>query len=293
MPEENYIKRSGDRREGHLLRTLPAFKRITPFIQKRRSDAECALTDTIEVSAVEEWLRSKRNEGWADLSFTHLIAAAYIRTVSMRPGINRFVAGRHIFARKDIQVILNVKRGPSVGATETCIKVPFAPSDTVFDVYRRLSSISDEVKANVTISEPERFANALMRFPRFALRWTMRILKTLDYFDLLPQSWLNFSPFHGSVTLVDLGTFGVGAAKIHLSDFGTVPCAISFGARRKAQELEGSVGVERHYVDYSVSIDGRIADSYYFASALKCLKYFLKNPQLLELPPEKVEDDIN
>ena len=50
---------------------------------------------------------------------------------------------------------------------------------------------------------------------------------------------------------------------------------------------------ERHYVDYRFTCDGRIADSYYFASALKCLKYFMKNPAHLELPPETIEDDIN
>ena len=50
---------------------------------------------------------------------------------------------------------------------------------------------------------------------------------------------------------------------------------------------------ERHYVDYRFTCDGRIADSYYYASALKCLKYFMKNPVHLELPPESIEDDIN
>ena len=32
---------------------------------------------------------------------------------------------------------------------------------------------------------------------------------------------------------------------------------------------------------------------YYIALSAKCLKYFLKNPKLLELPPETVEDDVN
>ena len=46
-------------------------------------------------------------------------------------------------------------------------------------------------------------------------------------------------------------------------------------------------------MDYRITCDGRIVDSYYYASALKCLKYFLKNPMHLELPPETVEDDLN
>ena len=59
---------------------------------------------------MEKWLREKRAGGWANLGFLHLIIAAYVRTVSMRPGVNRFVSGRRIYARNDIEVILPVKR---------------------------------------------------------------------------------------------------------------------------------------------------------------------------------------
>mgnify|MGYP000655407753 CR=1 FL=1 len=65
-------------------------------------------------------------------------------------------------------------------------------------------------------------------------------------------------------------------------------------ARKKVNEADGTAsGVERHYVDLRIACDERIADSYYFASALKCLKYFLRNPHLLELAPESVEEDVN
>ena len=116
----------------------------------------------------------------------------------------------------------------------------------------------------------------------------------MDYFDWLPRTWLDVSPFHGSVTMLDLGSFGVPPADPHLADFGNMPCAVSFGARRKVSEADGTAsGVERHYVDLRIACDERIADSYYFASALKCLKYFLRNPHLLELAPESVEEDVN
>ena len=94
--------------------------------------------------------------------------------------------------------------------------------------------------------------------------------------------------------MLDLGSFGVPPADPHLADFGNMPCAVSFGARRKVSEADGTAsGVERHYVDLRIACDERIADSYYFASALKCLKYFLHNPHLLELAPESVEEDVN
>ena len=146
MADITYSKRASDRREGRQIRSLPAYSRIAPYILRRRSDAVCYLSDSVEVTGIEQWLRDKRGEGWSGLGFLHLLVCAYVRTVSMRPGINRFISGRRLFARNDIQVILPVKRSPSVSATETCIKVSFSPSDTVFDVYRRLTAAIDEVK---------------------------------------------------------------------------------------------------------------------------------------------------
>ncbi len=294
MPDRYTAKRISDRREGRQIRSLPAYNRITPYLLRRRSEAVCSLADSIEVSAIEKWLREKRNDGWSNLGFLHIVIAAYIRTVSMRPGVNRFVAGRRIYARNDIEVVLPVKRSASVTATETTVKVSFAPTDTVFDVYRKLTAVIDEVRADTAPSAPEKIANKLIGLPRGILRIAMRIFRLMDYFDRLPRAWLDASPFHASVSMLDLGSLGAPAAEPNLADFGTIPCAVSFGARRKVSECDGTPsGVERHYVDLHFACDGRIADSYYFASALKCMKYFLRNPALLELAPESVEEDVN
>ena len=294
MADLGYSKRTGDRREGRQLRTLNAYQRLAPYLLRRRSEAQCSISDSVEVGGVEQWLRQKRAEGWTGLGFIHLLVAAYVRTVSMRPGINRFVSGRKLYARNEVQVVLSVKRGASASATETSVKVSFSPTDTVFDVYRRLSEAVDGVKADVAVSEPERIAGLLMRLPRFLVRAVTAVARALDYFDWLPRTWLDASPFHGSLTVIDLGSLGVVPADHTLPDFGNIPCAISFGARRKVRETgeDGEVK-ERHYVDYRVTCDERIVDSYYYASALKCLKYFMKNPMHLELPPEAVEDDVN
>ena len=293
MADFEYTKRSGDRREGRLLRSLSPLQRLSPFLLRRRTEAIYTQSDSVEVTGLEQWLRLKRAEGWAGLGFLHLMIAAYVRTVGMRPAVNRFVAGRRFYARHEVQVVLNVKRSTSPDTAPTSVKVSFSPSDTVFDVYRRISAAVDAVKADVADSEPERFAKSLEKVPRPFVRILAAVARFLDYFDWLPRNLLEASPFHGSVTVLDLGTLGIVPAECPLSDVGTVSCAVSFGAKRKVREVSADgEWVERHYVDYCLSCDGRIADSYYFASAAKCLKYFLKNPIHLELPPETVEDDV-
>ena len=147
---ERYTRHMNDRREGRQLYTLPAYARIQPYILRRRSDAACFLSDSVEVTGVEKWLREKRAGGWANLGFLHLIIAAYVRTVSMRPGINRFVSGRRIYARNDIEVVLPRQAQRLRHRDGDEHQVRFAPTDTVFDVYRKLTEATDEVRADIS-----------------------------------------------------------------------------------------------------------------------------------------------
>ena len=54
----------------------------------------------------------------------HVILAAYVRVISQRPAVNRFLSGQKLFARDDdIQVLLTIKRELTLEAEETIIKM--------------------------------------------------------------------------------------------------------------------------------------------------------------------------
>lgn len=291
---ENDVKRFSDRKEGRVIRSLPAPLRLAPYLATARDESTSHLADSVEVSAIEQWLVEARESGWSGIGFIHLLVAAYVRTVSMRPGINRFVVGRRLYARNDIQVVFPVRRTDSYGTHQTLVKVSFAPTDTVYDVFRRMNETVDDIKANMGATELEKTTATFMRVPRPFLRLTMRVLRWMNYQDWLPQSLLDISPYHASLSVSDMGSLGIPPESPALPRFGTLPCALSFGAKRRCYEMEkDGRTVERHYVDYVIASDNRMADAPYFAGAYKCLKYFLKNPKLLELPPETVEDDVN
>ena len=290
----NAGKRLGDRREGRQLRSLTPALNLGPYIMRRRSDACDSYADSIEISALEQWLLDKRAEGNGAMNFTHLMVAAYVRTVSMRPGINRFVAARHIYARSDIQVVLRVRKGAGGSSAWTGVKVRFSPTDTIYDIYNRINEAVDDVQAGTGESPYDRLAASMTRLNRFFLRPYLLTLRILDFFDLLPQKILDASPYHASLSVCDLGSLGIGSVEHHIYDFGNLPLYLSYGAKHHVYELdkEGTVQ-DRHVVDLHFTVDERIADASYLVEALKCMKYFLKNPQLLELPPEQVADDMN
>lgn len=288
-----YKRRFGDRKEGRLLRSLPAFAKFVPFIMPTRNDACNQYEESFEVSEVDRRLRKLRVDGYKGIGILHFIIAAYIRGVSMLPGMNRFVVGRRIYARDNIEVVMTVKRSLAIDATETTIKVVFEPTDTILDVYRKMSEKIDEIKTVEGNNNTEDVAEAFCKAPRFLLRFALTIVRILDYFGLLPQSLLDASPFHGSMIITDLGSLRIGPIYHHIYNFGTLPVFISFGAKRHAYELDrhGNM-VDRKYVDCKFVMDERTVDGHYYAQFLQAFRYICQHPEIVETPPSKVVEDV-
>lgn len=288
-----YKRRFGDRKEGRLLRSLPAFAKFVPFIMPTRNDACNQYEEAFEVSDVDRRLRKLRVDGYKGIGILHFIIAAYIRGVSMLPGMNRFVVGRRIYARDNIEVVMTVKRSLAIDATETTIKVVFEPTDTIFDVYRKMNEKIDEIKTVEGNNNTEDVAEAMCKAPRFLLRFALTILRIMDYFGWLPQSLLDASPFHGSMIITDLGSLRIGPVYHHIYNFGTLPVFISFGAKRHAYELDrhGNM-VDRKYVDCKFVMDERTVDGHYYAQFLQAFRYICQHPEIVETPPSKVVEDV-
>lgn len=293
MSETPYRRRFGDRKDGRLLRSFPAYNKFTPFIMKTRNDSCNYFRDSVEVTEIDRWIRQKRAEGYKGLGMLHVFLAAYVRTVAIRPGLNRFVSGQRIFARNNIEVLLTVKHALSDDADESSIKVKLQPSDTIFDIYRKMNKEIDAIKSQEGGNSTDKIAEILTKMPRLLFNFAIRLLKIGDYFGILPQSLIDASPFHGSMIITDLGSVGIPPVFHHIYNFGNLPLFIAFGAKRHCFELnENAQMVERKYIDFTATSDERVSDGFYLATSFKYLKHFLRNPSILETPPEKVEQDI-
>ncbi len=286
-------RRFGDRKEGRRLRTITPLMAFTPFIMIDRNDSCNQFAGAVEISETDRWLRAKRAEGYKGLGMVHLFIAAYIRVLCHLPGLNRFVSGQRVYARNTITINMMVKRGITVDSEETCAKVDFELTDTIYDVYRKMNDAVEEIRSSDD-SGTEKAARILMSTPQLLLKLAVKLIKLADYFDWLPMSLLRVSPFHGSMIITDLGSLGIGPIYHHIYNFGNLPVFLAFGAKRREVELDRhGQPVEHKYVDYKIVCDERICDGNYYASAFKYLRYYLKNPHELERAPEKIIEDID
>ena len=289
-------RRRGDRKDGRLLRSIEPIAIFSLYIMNTRNDANNSVSDSVDLSAIEKYVHKKRQEGFEGLNAMYVLAAAYVRVVSQKPGINRFINGHRIYARNNVEVSMMVKKSLSLNSPETMFKFFFKPEYTINDVYKDMHEKVTAYQSTPDSDENDDlagFLNAITKLPRFLLRFVMKLLYWLDYHGLIPQSLLELSPFHGSMVLSSMGSLGVPSVFHHLYNFGNVPMFITFSTNRHGNELntDGSVQ-KKHYLDFNITMDDRICDGHYYSAALHDFRKYLKNPELLEVPPAEVIQDI-
>ncbi len=288
-------KRLGDRKDGRRVRTVYAMNKFMPFIMKERADAMNYFADELDVTDADTFCKQMIAEGYEDFSFLHLILAAYVRTVSQKPALNRFISGQRIYARHKIEVNMAIKKSMSSDAPDTCISVCFEPDDTVEDVYEKFNAVVRANKENAELDSGfDKTANRLASLPRPILRGVVRLLNWLDYHGWIPTSLTDLSPFHGSMIITSMGSLGIKPIYHHIYNFGNLPIFISYGVKRTVTRARRDGSFERRrMIDIKVVTDERICDGFYFAAAFKYLRHLVENPAVLRERPASIIQDID
>lgn len=288
-------RRWGDRNDGRKLRTLQPMNRLMPYIMKKRSDAQNTFADKIEVSKADILCRKKVLEGKTNFSFLHILLAAYLRAITQRPAINRFISGQKVFARNEIVFVMTIKKEMSLSAPDTVIKIKFSPDDTLDDVYEKFNSVATEAIA--ALDRPTAF-DKLMKFfnlvPGFVLKFVVWLVEKLDYVGWLPKAFTDLLPFYGSMIVTSMGSLGINPIYHHIYDFGNLPVFLSYGRKRSVYEYDKAGNLnKKRYIDIKAVTDERICDGYYFASAFKYFKKLVESPEILETGATELVEDID
>lgn len=108
---EQYKRRFGDRKDGRLMRELDSMHYITPLIYPNRCDNEAYISERIDLAPINAYI-AKKNESQPDLPYTmfHVIVAALVKTLTLRPKMNRFIANRNVYQRYNVSAAFVVKR---------------------------------------------------------------------------------------------------------------------------------------------------------------------------------------
>ncbi len=288
-------RRLGDRYDGYRVRSGDPMFGVIPHIMRSRLDCQVFFEEKIDISHLREFILNHRKE-MPGLSSYHIFVAALIRTIAQKPRLNRFVSGRKIFARSYIRASLTVKTSKSEDADEAVVMPEFLSADTLYEVVERFNEQVQEAKRQdeeAKGNETDALVKLLNYLPGFVLKFVVWSLRNLDAVGLMPKIVNRLSPFHSSVFVTNVGSIGINSIYHHLYEFGTTSVFMAIGKKETARELRSDGSIEtKNFITTRFVLDERICDGYYFATSIKLFKYYMKNPELLLLPPDYIKEDI-
>ena len=281
------------RPDGRAIKDLEPMQMIMPYVMKTRTDSMNMYEDTFACEPMDAYIKEKAAEG-INLSYMHIIIAAVVRLIALRPQLNRFCMNGKIYARPKIWVSFVVHptlRDESVGTT---IKLCFEGTETILEIAEKIN----EAIANETINRKgengtDKLLRTLMKkIPGPFIKFVVNTLLWMDKHNIMPKAIIELSPFHTSFFITNLKSLGINHIYHHTYEFGTTGLFFAMGKERVVPVFKGNEVVPEKQMGFGLVSDERFCDGLYFALSLRKLRRFMQNPAVLEKPLDKKIEDV-
>lgn len=271
------------RADGKRIKNADPMYTVAAYIMNKRVDAMNMITIDIPVDPIKDYLAEKRKQG-INISHMAVVLAAGVRTLKEFPELNRFVVNKKIYQRNEIAVGMVVLKAGQVDHG-TISKMYFDENNTIFEVNDIINKYVEENRESPENNSTEKMIKFLLSVPGI-LPVGIAVFKWLDKHGLLPKSIIDISPFHMSFGITNLASIRTNHIFHHCYEFGTTSLFMAMGNTREVPKRKGDEIEFEKCMPIGVVMDERIASGSYFAIAFRKMRHYLRNPELLELPPE-------
>lgn len=287
----------GKRPDGRKLKTLAPMEKIIPYIMKERHDSMNMYEDAFDCAPLDAYIKEKREQG-IKITYMHILIAATVRMMALRPQLNRFVMRGAIYARPKIWVSFTIHHSLRDGDVESTIKVCFEGTETILEVAQKMDEAivkeTTEWKGSQeTENGTDKLIKLLNHLPGSVFRWAVSFLMWMDKHNILPRAIIELSPFHTSFFITNLKSLGINHIFHHVYDFGTTGIFLAMGKEKVVPVFDGDEVVKQKQLGFGMVSDERFCDGLYFSRSLRQMRKLMKNPALMEVPLEKKVEDID
>ena len=264
------------RPDGTLERIHP-FRRILLYLLPGRNESVVYFDAYADAEKLLAFLdEQKRNQTGADM--THATIAAANIALAATPKMNRFVVGRRLYMRKARWLSFSMKRKRmDREASISTVKLQMLDGESFPELVARMNGgIKEERSGKKTRTDKE--IDLFNLLPRPILRAGASLLKTLDYYNLLPGWYIDGDPLFTSIFVANLGSLGMGAGLHHLFEYGTCPLFIMVGKIEERAVVRDGQVVVRPMLHLRFTYDERIEDGLNARYGIDKFVEVLENP---------------
>jgi len=277
----------GFRPDGRRTANIEPIVRITPFFMPMRCDAQVFLQHRIDYERMARYIaeQSMKDE---KVTFMQIIIAAFVRSISEHPEINRYILNKQFFSRTNCTVSFNILRDPTnAEAGETAVKIKFDLTDTIYDVRDRMNAVISVNRGEGTQNLVDKLASLVLSIPGLASVLVM-LVRLLDRYGLCPGALLDELPFHTSMYITNNASIGLHHVNHHIYNFGSTSLFFGMGSVERVAVVENGQSRMKRYLPIGITADERVTSGAHFAGFFGSMVRYFNDPSLLEVPPEKV-----
>ena len=282
-------KKLGDRKDATLIRKIDSMHFIMAQIYPNRCDNEAYVMERIDLTNLNEYLAKKNaDDPEYKYNFFQCIVTALLKTITLRPKLNRFIANGNFYQRNVVSASFVVKKIFSDNGSEGTAFITGETTDTINDIHNKIYKAVSTTRGGSNSTEDT--MDIFNKIPKFISKAAIRFVMWLDKHGWVPQSFISDDPFYSSVVLSNVGSIKLKSGYHHLTNWGTTSLFVMVGEKkiRPYYEADGSF-VMHDSIDLGVTIDERIADGYYYSKSIRLIKKLLENPELLE---KELSEDV-
>lgn len=268
------------RSDGELITGLNPIRRVMPLVMSGRNQSLVYHRSRWDSSRARAWLRfyNRARPDQPQATLFHLVAYACMRTLLVRPGLNRFVSGGQVYQRHGQWLSFALKTKFADEAPLTTVKLSFSENEC-FDSYVDRMTAAVKYGRSGRESPIERETRLLANLPNPLLRFVVAAGRKLDRFNLLPESLILPDPLFTSFFLANLGSIRIDNAYHHLYEYGTCSIFGVLGGVKKALMVNRKGDPEvREVLQINWSFDERVNDAFFCMKCLQLIRAFIEDP---------------
>ncbi|MBQ4186834.1 MAG: hypothetical protein II642_03020, partial [Firmicutes bacterium] len=207
-----------DRRDGKLLKEIDSMHFIMPLMYPNRCDNEAFMYERFDLTKTNEYLEKKQAE---DPNYKYnlfqIIVTALLKTLTLRPEMNRFITNYHLYQRNEISAAFTIKKVFSEKGGEALAFIHAKPTDNIDtihqEIYRQVSYCRSDNKDASTAS-----MDVLQKIPLCLKKTLGAGARFLDRHGWMPESVVATDPYRASVVIANLGSIKLHAGYHHLTN---------------------------------------------------------------------------
>jgi len=264
------------RPDGTLVKKLHPYRRIMSYIMPTKAESVVYFDEYINAEPLLDYIK-QANERFS-VGMTHCLVSGISIALLRNPMMNRFIAGHRLYERKGSYITFSMKRKKLNKKAKIAVVKQEITSQMTFRELCTTVSAKIDVERSDKKTYVDKELSLFNVIPRPILSFLTKVFNALNYYNLLPGSFIKNDGMFSSVFLANLGSLGLNAGYHHLYEWGTCPLFLMAGQIHDRPVLKNGVYQPQKTLHIRFTFDERIDDGLTAGQGMATFKHVLEHP---------------